>query len=91
MIVDVPETYTEQFGKKQVGGFVDVVQPIYKGKIFGFENSILNAAMRVEYVDWNKGKFNSTNENISEDIFSITPAISWRPTAETVFRLNYGY
>ncbi|TBR19391.1 MAG: hypothetical protein EPO57_03945 [Chitinophagaceae bacterium] len=91
VIVDVPATYTEQFGKKQVGGFVDVVQPIYKGKIFGFENSILNAAMRVEYVDWNKGKFNSTNENISEDIFSITPAISWRPTAETVFRLNYRY
>lgn len=89
--VDVPDTYTEQFGEKQQGGFVDFVQPVLKKQMFGFENAVLNAAIRLEYVDWNKGKFQSTGDNISDDIFSIVPAISWRPTAQTVIRFNYRY
>lgn len=87
--VDVPETYTEQFGRKQQGGFVDVVQPVLKKPMMGFEKAVLNLALRVEYVDWNKGVFKSTGGNISDDVFAIVPAISWRPTAQTVIRLNY--
>jgi len=89
--VNVPDTYTEQFGKKQQGGFIDFVQPVIKRSMFGFENAVLNAALRLEYVDWNKGKFKSTGSNIADEIFSIVPAISWRPTAQTVIRLNYRY
>ena len=89
--VDVPETYTEQFGKKQQGGFIDFVQPVFKKPVFGFEKSVINAALRFEYVDWNKGNFKSTGDNISDEVFSIVPAISWRPTAQTVIRLNYRY
>ncbi|HUC82604.1 MAG TPA: hypothetical protein VMR70_16980 [Flavisolibacter sp.] len=89
--VDIPETYTEQFGRKQQGGFIDIVQPILRKPWFGFENSVLNVAVRLEYVDWNKGVFKSTNGNIADHVYSIVPAISWRPTAQTVFRLNYRY
>lgn len=89
--VDVPDTYTEQFGERQQGGFLDIVQPVVRKSIFGFERSVINAALRLEYVDWNKGDFRSTGENISDEVFSIVPAISWRPTAQTVFRLNYRY
>jgi hypothetical protein len=89
--VDVPETYTAQFGRKQQGGFIDVVQPIFRKPVFGFENSAINAALRLEYVDWNKGTFASTGGNISDELFSVVPAISWRPTAQTVIRLNYRY
>jgi hypothetical protein len=89
--VDVPSTYTEQFGSKQQGGFLDIVQPIIKKPWFGFENSVLNAAVRLEYVDWNKGKFKSTGDNISDHMYSVIPAISWRPTAQTVLRFNYRY
>lgn len=89
--VDVPDTYTEQFGEKQQGGFIDFVQPVVKKSIFGFEKSVINAALRLEYVDWNKGNFISTGGNIADHIFSIVPAISWRPTAQTVLRLNYRY
>ncbi len=89
--VDVPDTYTEQFGERQNGGFIDFVQPVVKKSIFGFERSVINAALRLEYVDWNKGKFKSTGTNIADDVFSIVPAISWRPTAQTVLRLNYRY
>lgn len=89
--VDVPDTYTEQFGERQQGGFIDFVQPIITKSIFGFERSVINAALRLEYVDWNKGHFISTGTKIADEIFSIVPAISWRPTAQTVLRLNYRY
>ncbi len=89
--VDVPDTYTEQFGERQQGGFIDFVQPVLKKKILGFENSVLNAAVRLEYVDWNKGRFISTRNNIADHVLSIVPAISFRPTAQTVLRLNYRY
>ena len=89
--VDVPSTYIEQFGNRQQGGFVDFVQPVLKKRMFGFEKAVLNAALRLEYVDWNKGNFKSTGGNIADHVFSIVPAISWRPTAQTVIRLNYRY
>ena len=89
--VDLPDTYTEQFGRKQVGGFIDIIHPIVKRPWFGFENSTLNAGVRLEYVDWNKGHFKSTSENISDHVFSVVPAVSWRPTSQTVLRLNYRY
>ncbi len=87
--VDVPASFTQQFGNKQQGGFVDIVQPVLKKKMFGWDKATLNLACRLEYVDWNVGKFTSTGENISEDLWSIMPAISFRPSTQTVFRLNY--
>ncbi|TGD57786.1 hypothetical protein E4635_10140 [Flavobacterium humi] len=89
--VDVPSTYTQQFGNKQYGGFIDIVQPVVRQTILGWDNAVLNVACRLEYVDWNVGKFAETGGNIGEDIWSIMPAISFRPTAQTVFRLNYRF
>lgn len=87
--VDVPETYTQQYGNKQHGGFLDIVQPVIKRKMLDWENASLNVACRLEYVDWNVGRFNETNGNIGEHVWSIMPAISFRPTSQTVIRLNY--
>lgn len=89
--LDIADTYTEQFGRKQQGGFIDFVQPIIRKPMFGFDKAVLNAAVRLEYVDWNKGRFKSTGDNISDHVYSIVPAISWRPTPQTVIRLNYRY
>jgi len=89
--VDVPETYTQQYGNKQAGGFVDLVQPVIQKSIFGFEQSVINAVCRFEYVDWNREAFKETGEKIREDIIAIVPGLSWRPTPLTVIRLNYRY
>jgi hypothetical protein len=89
--LDVPNTYTEQYGSKQMGGFIDIVQPILKRDIFGWKDAVINIALRTEYVDWNDGKFISSNTNIGENIWSIMPAISFRPNSLTVLRLNYRY
>jgi hypothetical protein len=89
--VDVPETYSQQYGNKQYGGFMDIVQPILTRPMLGWKNASLNIACRLEYVDWNVGTFNETGGNIAEDFWGITPAISFRPTSETVIRFNYLY
>lgn len=91
VMVDVPATYTQQFGNRQVGGFIDIVQPIFKKTLLGFERSVFNLSLRFEYVDWNSGKFIETGGNIADDIFAIVPAFSWRPTSQTVLRFNYRY
>jgi hypothetical protein len=89
--IDIPETYTQQYGNKQQGFFIDIVQPILKRKILDWKKASLNVAFRLDYTDWNLGTFNETNTNIGEDIWAITPAISFRPSSQTVFRLNYRY
>jgi len=91
IFVEVPQDYFEQFGTKQQGGFIDIIQPVLKRNISGWENATLNLAMRFEYVDWNVGTFNSTGDNIADDLWSIMPAVSFRPTPQTVFRVNYRY
>lgn len=87
--VNVPSTFTEQFGSRQQGGFIDIVQPVYRKPVFGFEQSVLNVSLRLEYVDWNRNSFKSTGGNISDHVFSIVPSISFRPVPQTVFRINY--
>lgn len=89
--VDVPVTYTQQFGSKQQGGFLDIIQPIIRKPILGWNNATLNLALRMEYVDWNKGIFNETQERIGDDLWSLMPGISFRPSILTVLRLNYRF
>ncbi len=90
-MVDVPHTYSQQYGNMQEGGFIDIVQPVLKKKMFGWENSTLNIAVRAEYVDYNKDKFKETGTNIADHIYAIVPGISFRPSPQTVIRANYRY
>jgi len=89
--VNVPTGFTQQYGNRQQGGFVDIVQPILRQNILGWQNAVFNLSCRLEYVDWNVGEFKSTGHNIAEDLWSIMPAFSFRTTAQTVLRLNYRY
>lgn len=89
--VNVPKTYSQQFGNRQRGGFVDLVQPVVKGRIFDWEKATINLACRLEYVDWNVGTFRETGGKIGDEIWSVIPAVSFRPTPQTVARLNYRF
>jgi hypothetical protein len=89
--IDVPDTYTQQYGDQQQGGFVDVVQPILSRKMFGWEKSTLNLAFRFEYVDYNLGRFTETGGIISDHLYAFVPGISFRPSLQTVIRANYRY
>lgn len=89
--VDVPETYTQQFGNKQQGGFIDIVQPVFKRPVLGWDNAQFNIAVRGEYADYNVDSFKETGGNIYDHVIAISPAISFRPSVQTVFRANYRY
>lgn len=91
IFVNVPETYSQQFGTKQQGGFIDIVQPLYSRKVLNWNNATLNLSLRVEYVDWNKGRFKETDHQIGDETWSLMPGISFRPSPKSVFRLNYRY
>jgi len=89
--VEIPSSYTQQYGNKQNGGFIDIVQPVLKKRIWVWGQATLNLALRFEYVDWNVGEFTETGDNIGDDLWSIVSGISFRPISQTVFRLNYRY
>lgn len=91
VFVQVPENYFEQFGTRQNGGFMDVVQPVVKTRLLGWEDATINVALRMEYVDWNIGTFKDAGGQIADDLWSLMPAISFRPTPQTVLRWNYRY
>ncbi|MDQ6480075.1 hypothetical protein [Dyadobacter sp. LHD-138] len=89
--VDVPKTFSQQFGKRQQGGFLDIVQPIIKGRILGWSESVINLSTRLEYVDYNVGKFQEIDANIADHLYATTASISFRPSQQTVIRANYRY
>ena len=91
VMVEIPDGYGQQYGSRQYGGYLDAVQPLFRGSVAGFPRSLVSAAVRAEYVDWNNGDFRETGGNIREDLLSLTVGLSWRPTLQTVFRLNYRY
>jgi hypothetical protein len=91
VFVDVPETYSQAFGKEQFGGFVDIVGTVLQRKMFDWENAKLNLVLRLEYADYNQGTFNETGGNIGDDVWAIVPGISFRPGGATVLRFNYRY
>lgn len=84
--VDVPETYTQQYGNRQHGGFVDIVQPVIKRKVLGWENAVVNLACRFEYVDWNVGYFRENNSQIE----TIYGALCLQLASDPIHRLFLG-
>lgn len=89
--VDIPSTYSQQFGNRQQGGFIDIVQPIIKGRILGWSESVINVAGRGEYADYNIGSFAENNARIADHLYGASLALSFRPAPQTVIRANYRY
>lgn len=87
--VGVPESLAEVFGDQQRGVHFDAVLPVWRPRVAGLRNAVVNAALRLEYVDYNVGTFQSTGGPIRDDVRAIVPGISFRPTSGTVFKANY--
>lgn len=89
--VNVPDTYSQAFGSRQFGAFVDIVGTIVKHKMLGWQNAKINLVTRLEYADYNQGIFTDTGGNIADDVWAVVPGISFRPVGSTVLRFNYRY
>lgn len=91
MWVQLPPNYLESYGSQQQGAFIDFVGVVRKHKMFGWENTKIELALRLEYADYNVGKFRETGGTIYDDVWAIVPGIGFRPVGSTVLRFNYGY
>ncbi|MEX0771464.1 MAG: hypothetical protein WD035_12060 [Balneolaceae bacterium] len=87
--IDVPENLQEVFGGEQWGGHLDIIVPVWKPRILSYQEPVVNLNLRLERVDFNVGRFSSTGQRIYDETTAIVPGISFRPTDDTVFRLNY--
>ena len=90
-MVQVPESLRELFGESQWGGHVDLVAPVWRPSAPGYPDAVLNAGLRLEYVDYNRGSFDSTGDAIRDDVTAMVAGVSFRPSSETVFRANYRF
>lgn len=89
--IDVPYSVDEIYGKKQWGGYVECIYPVLRGSWLGFDQALLNTNLRLEMIDYNSGKFSATGKNIFDEVKAIVGGLSFRPTANTVFKANYRY
>ncbi|MGI9542106.1 MAG: hypothetical protein ACR2MX_02540, partial [Cyclobacteriaceae bacterium] len=89
--VDVPLELGPNFGSKQWGFHTDLIYPILERSILKFEEAQLNAAFRIEYVDYNLGTFEETGRNIFDQIIAITPGLTLRLSTNTVLKTNFRY
>ena len=83
ILVDVPDTYTQVYGNSQLGGYVDVVATVIQRKIGDWEKAKINAGFRLEYADYNQGRFKETQQNIGDDLWAIVPSLAFRPVGNT--------
>jgi hypothetical protein len=89
--IDVPDDLRELFGDRQWGVHVDAVVPMFRPRIRGLTDPVVNAVARVERVDFNRGRFTGTGDPIGDEISAVTLGLSFRPVAGTVFKANYRY
>lgn len=89
--IDVPSGLAELFGDRQWGAHVDVVVPLWRPSVLGYTDAVVGALLRLERVDYNRGTFASTGEPIGDEVSAVVTGVSFRPSAGTVFRLNYRY
>jgi len=89
--VDVPEGLDELFGQEQWGVYTEINFDYLRGRIFGFDNSRMIATVRLEKVDLNVGKFESTKTNIGDETVRLTIANSFRPVENAVLKIVYQY
>lgn len=87
--LDIPPALTEIFAAQQQGAHIDVVLPVVRRRMLGSASATINLALRVEYVDFNVGRFSSTGQSIRDDVVAWVPGVSFRPNANTVFKANY--
>lgn len=87
--LDVPPDLGELFADEQWGAHLDLSLPVWRPRLPGYASAALSLDLRVEYADFNVGTFTSTGAGIGDEVFALVPGLSFRPSADTVFRVNY--
>lgn len=91
ILVDVPATYGQSYGNQQVGGYLDLVGTVVQRRIGDWDKARINLGVRLEYADYNLGRFYETGTSIGDELWCLVPSLAFRPVGSTVIRLNYRY
>ncbi len=87
--IQLPADLRESQGARQFGWHLDANMPVWRPRLRGFPDAHLDADLRLEYVDLNRGRFTTTGAPIGDDIAAVVLGASFHPAAGTVFKLNY--
>ena len=87
--VDLAPSLDELQASRQLGGFVDVVVPLFRPSFRTLKDAVVSAAVRLEYIDLNAGRFVSTDSRIYDETRALSVGLSFRPATGTIFRANY--
>lgn len=87
--IDLPPGLQDLLGSTQWGAHVDLVAPVLRFARGTFPGGVISLTARLEHVDFNVGRFASTDGLIGDDRSAITVGASFRPVSGTVFKLNY--
>ncbi len=87
--VNVPDDVAEMLGDRQFGVHLDATLPVWRPRIRGLTEPVVSLGIRVERVDFNQARFQSTGDKVYDEIDAVTGSVSFRPAPGTVFRVNY--
>lgn len=87
--IELAPGMVDVLGDEQWGAHVDVIVPVYRLAGGPFRGGTVNLTTRLEYVDFNVGRFASTGGVIGDDRTAVTLGASVRPVAGAVLKLNY--
>lgn len=88
-IIDVPTSAGETFGRRQNGVYAEAVVPIATFAFLDYTDIVFNAGIRFDHIDYNVGRFNSTAQELGDDVTAGTVSFSLRPTPSTVIMFNF--
>jgi hypothetical protein len=87
--IELAPGIVEVVGDEQWGAHVDVIVPVFRVAGGPFRGGTVNLTTRLEFVDFNVGRFASTGGVIGDDRTAVTLGASFRPVAGAVLKLNY--
>lgn len=87
--INVPDDLSELMAERQWGVYVDAVLPVWRPRVRGLVSPVVELGLRLERVDFNRGRFTSTELKIFDELSAVTGSVSFRPASGTVFRANY--
>jgi len=90
--IDVPDQLRPLFGQDQYGLYVDLVYPIWTFDWLRDGPSVLNAAARIDRVDFNVGSFRrgeAAGDKIFDETTILTVGLALRPVPDTTIRINF--
>lgn len=87
--IELPPSLADVNGARQWGVHVDLVAPVWRPERGVLRGSVLSLSTRLEHIDLNVGRFDATAQLIGDDRSAIVLGVSLRPTAGTLFKMNY--